>query len=455
MKKFLILLIYTSFLFPQQKINVNFDYARFNYDDSSGYLELYYSLPKNGLKEMSVENQKAVKAIIQVKINEKKTGDMILEKSWQINDVVDTTGVSGNQILNGAINFRLAFNTYLFFITTFDANDNSIIDTISFDLAIQPFPKERFSLSDIQLASSINAVGNKTEDYFVKNNYEVIPNPSGIYGENLPVLFFYSELYNLNKNMSTDFLKVNYFLYNSFGKIVLNKSKYIPTRHNSIIDVGALNILKYPTGSYILQVEVIDSVSSLVIRENKKLYIYNPSVVDTTENFNYKTEVAKSVFSLLSDEEVIQYFEYCKYIATQDEKNEWKKIHTEAGRKEYMVNFWNKQNKNSGLEGNTYQKEYFDRVELANKRYNMMLRSGWKTDRGRVLIMYGEPSEIETHPDEPDMKPYEIWKYYSIENGVIFIFGNIEGFGDYSLIHSTKKGELQDENWQRFIQTNN
>ncbi len=455
MKRLLILLLFSSFIYPQKKLNVDLDYSRFNYDDSTGYLELYYGFPKNQLKAVTVENKKVVNGIIQIKIKDKATGNGVLEKSWQISDYVNPSGDAGSQLLNGVINLRLAFGSFSFFVLSYDGNDNSVSDTISFDIVIRALPQNRFSMSDIQLASSINAAGNKTEDYFVKNNYEVIPNPAGVYGENLPVLYFYSELYNLDKNPSSGFLKVNYLLQNSFEENVLVKTKYIPTKHNSIVDVGALNILKYPTGTYTLQVEVIDTVKSFSIKTGRKLYIYNPSVVDTSEHFNYKTGVAQSIFSLLTDEEVIRYFEYSKYIATQDEKDDWNKISTEAGRKEYLVNFWNKRNKNSGLADNTYQNEYFNRVELANKRYNMMQKSGWKTDRGRVLIMYGEPNEIETHPDEPDMKPYEVWKYFSIESGVTFIFGNIEGFGDYSLIHSTKKGELQDENWQRFIQTNN
>ena len=50
-----------------------------------------------------------------------------------------------------------------------------------------------------------------------------------------------------------------------------------------------------------------------------------------------------------------------------------------------------------------------------------------------------------------ETKPYEIWRYESIEGGVIFIFGDITGFSDYQLLHSTKRGELRDEYWVRRI----
>ncbi|MCW8824752.1 MAG: GWxTD domain-containing protein, partial [Ignavibacteriaceae bacterium] len=76
---------------------------------------------------------------------------------------------------------------------------------------------------------------------------------------------------------------------------------------------------------------------------------------------------------------------------------------------------------------------------------------GWKTDRGRVFLVYGEPSEIDRHPNETDTRPYVIWIYESIEGGVLFVFGDLTGFSDYQLLHSTKRGELRDDSWRRRI----
>ncbi|HSD62676.1 MAG TPA: GWxTD domain-containing protein, partial [Ignavibacteriaceae bacterium] len=97
------------------------------------------------------------------------------------------------------------------------------------------------------------------------------------------------------------------------------------------------------------------------------------------------------------------------------------------------------------------KKEYFGRVEKANKLYTNIQRKGWKTDRGRVLLLYGDPSEIERYPNQVDTKPYEIWHYNDLEGGVIFIFADLTGFSDYQLVHSTKRGEIQDVDWQNRI----
>ena len=98
-------------------------------------------------------------------------------------------------------------------------------------------------------------------------------------------------------------------------------------------------------------------------------------------------------------------------------------------------------------------RKYFERVKKANTQYTTIQQKGWKTDRGRVLLVFGEPSEIERYPNQVDTKPYEIWNYHELEGGVIFVFADLTGFSDYQLIHSTKRGEISDPNWQSKINT--
>jgi hypothetical protein len=50
-----------------------------------------------------------------------------------------------------------------------------------------------------------------------------------------------------------------------------------------------------------------------------------------------------------------------------------------------------------------------------------------------------------------DTKPYEIWHYNDLEGGVLFVFADLTGFSEYRLLHSTKRGELQDDSWQQRV----
>lgn len=52
---------------------------------------------------------------------------------------------------------------------------------------------------------------------------------------------------------------------------------------------------------------------------------------------------------------------------------------------------------------------------------------------------------------ETDKKPYEIWIYHSIEGGVQFVFADVQGFGEFELLHSTHSQELHNPTWQRLV----
>jgi hypothetical protein len=65
--------------------------------------------------------------------------------------------------------------------------------------------------------------------------------------------------------------------------------------------------------------------------------------------------------------------------------------------------------------------------------------------------MNGKPDEIERHPFESETKAYEIWHYTALpgEGPCDFVFIDLSNDGgNYALVHSTKRGELRDDNWK-------
>lgn len=94
---------------------------------------------------------------------------------------------------------------------------------------------------------------------------------------------------------------------------------------------------------------------------------------------------------------------------------------------------------------------YLKRIELANEKFGGM-RSGWKTDRGRVYLLYGEPDDIERMPSTNVTQAYQIWHYEKIQGGVEFIFADLRGFNRYDLLHSTARGERRNNNWRNMLE---
>ena len=104
------------------------------------------------------------------------------------------------------------------------------------------------------------------------------------------------------------------------------------------------------------------------------------------------------------------------------EASEWEALESSIGtgdaRREFD-HFWGLRTQDRSLASSTVE-SYFSRVEEANLRYGGV-KEGWKTDRGMVFIILGEPLFIEPTRDA------EVW-YYSYDGGQgerSFIFSRV------------------------------
>jgi GWxTD domain-containing protein len=99
------------------------------------------------------------------------------------------------------------------------------------------------------------------------------------------------------------------------------------------------------------------------------------------------------------------------YIITPEERAAFKKLSTDDEREQFIENFWERRNPNPGNPENEFKEEFYRRVAYANEHYASGI-PGWKTDRGRIYIMWGPPNEVESHDSggtyvaNPDELPY-------------------------------------------------
>ena len=98
----------------------------------------------------------------------------------------------------------------------------------------------------------------------------------------------------------------------------------------------------------------------------------------------------------------------------------------------FFKRYWADRDPNPNSPINELMREYFSRVNYANREYSSFSTEGWLSDRGRILIKFGYPDDIERHPFELNSRPYVIWRYYALRK--IFVFMDRTGFGDYRLL---------------------
>lgn len=95
--------------------------------------------------------------------------------------------------------------------------------------------------------------------------------------------------------------------------------------------------------------------------------------------------------------------------------------------------FWKKRDPSPATELNESKVEFLRRLNYANAEFGAGL-PGWRTDRGRIYIRYGEPEQIERYPYRLEGPPMEIWHYERL--GRTFVFLDRHGFDNYELVTS-------------------
>src|SRR5271170_5535811 len=84
------------------------------------------------------------------------------------------------------------------------------------------------------------------------------------------------------------------------------------------------------------------------------------------------------------------------YIITDEERKAFKRLSTDDERETFIEDFWLRRDPTPDTEENEYKEEHYRRIAYANERFASGI-PGWKTDRGRIYIVYGPPDEIDDH----------------------------------------------------------
>ncbi|MGH9499120.1 MAG: GWxTD domain-containing protein [Terriglobales bacterium] len=136
------------------------------------------------------------------------------------------------------------------------------------------------------------------------------------------------------------------------------------------------------------------------------------------------------------------------WIISDEERKAFKQLSNDEERDQFIEAFWQRRDPTPDTEENEFKEEHYRRIEYANEHFAAGI-PGWRTDRGRIYIMYGPADEIEAHPSggtyerpmeegggETSTYPFEDWRYRYIEGigqEVIIEFVDSCMCGDYHM----------------------
>ena len=133
---------------------------------------------------------------------------------------------------------------------------------------------------------------------------------------------------------------------------------------------------------------------------------------------NYWTDELDEVVGVMRY--ILPYSEY-KQLKGKDESEKWEAINI----------YWKEKDPSPETDGNELLNELNERVRFSNKNFSILMH-GWRSDRGRIYIIYGEPQIVdETYRDNRGYN-YQKWVY---ANGKEFLFIDRTMSGDYTLHH--------------------
>jgi GWxTD domain-containing protein len=121
------------------------------------------------------------------------------------------------------------------------------------------------------------------------------------------------------------------------------------------------------------------------------------------------------------------------YIITAEERAEFQRLRTDQERDRFIENFWLRRDPTPGTAENEFKEEHYRRIAYANEHFAGRV-AGWRTDRGRIYIVYGPPDEIEDHRNES--VPRYVWRYRRVEGlgyGIEVEFTDPGNTGDYRM----------------------
>jgi GWxTD domain-containing protein len=215
------------------------------------------------------------------------------------------------------------------------------------------------------------------------------------------------------------------------------------------VEVGTMNISSLRSGTYVFRASVVDSARGGVLASReKKFYVYKPGArPDSSSMSGGRLSIAAMEYYSMSDSAVAEEFSMAGYLATEPERQQFLRLTDIRAKQNFLYEFWQRRNTDTLAAVNTFRDQYLQRVAYANQNYMTGFRRGWKSDRGRIYVLYGPPSEVERNSSSQESQPYEVWNYNEVEGGVVFVFVDRTNSGDYQLVHSTMRTELHDESW--------
>ena len=427
-----------------QALNASVSYSTFKAPNLN-FVEIYLNVVGSSVSFVPVDStqyQASVKVIILFRQN----GEVVKFDNYLLNSPVTTHLLDFIDLKR----YGLENGVYELEVSVEDIHEEGNAKTYRAELSID-YGDDRVQQSDIQLLADIRP--GEAPDPFVKNGFHLEGLPFNFYRQEAGKLSFYNEIYNTTL-IADDFL-VSYSIERVFGngnteKVLIGHKRRSP--QPVVVLLIQMDITQLESGNYQLVVEVRDRHKELLSKKAVPFQRSNPYLNMQEETLANAPLEEEFVGKLTLDELRYSLKALTPLISATDGEllNLLIKNNDEQALKMFLFSYWTKHNPN---QPQIAYEEYMEVARAVDQMFKSGLGYGFETDRGYIYLKYGRPDDIISEWNDPSAPPYEIWSYNEFpqtrQSNVRFIFYNpaLAG-GDFVLLHSTARGELNNPQWE-------
>lgn len=395
---------------------IRVDYAVFSTDKPKIFrLEVYYQFFNVSLNFQNVDNGYIAEYEITLDVLGKD--DKIVGSYNQVNKIKVESYPKTKSLTDfrtNQVNFMLPEGKYEIVLNLYDLH-TKYIQTVSEKLKIKRNKSNHPNLSEIELVQAVQQASN-SGSIFTKGSFDLIPSLTHQYGsDDDPRLQFYFEIYQGKKHRDSVVVEISL-------KHYLKAMQYKDTmtvffdEKDKINQFREIKMELLPPGDYELIVRLLGERRRKFSTKSKEFSL----------TWSQKAILKNDYNSVVNQIELI---------ANRNEIENLEKAVTYDQRIEAYSEFWSKRDPTPGTTVNEAQTEFYRRITIANQYFTHLNHPGWKTDRGRIYITYGQPDQVDDFPISLETVPRQIWIYYKSERYKRFEFIDQNNDGDYWLVY--------------------
>ncbi len=217
---------------------------------------------------------------------------------------------------------------------------------------------------------------------------------------------------------------------------------------------GVLDLAGLPEGVYSLTVKLALRSRTDELSDKLVMADFNETMKKEEGRLAALRETDQGYFGLMNDTELDEAEAPLVYLVNQSELSVWKTNPSTAAKQKFLTDFWARRDPTPGTARNEAREVFYREIDNVNQLYReggRSARAGWKTDRGRIRIKNGTPTEIlDRRTSLGKAPPYEVWRF-STGKERYYVFGDRTGFGNYELLATNDLRENGRTGWTELV----